>query len=146
MGAPSAGVRFALGSANTSSGSLFIESRRRGIFCSSPCAAGRRLGLDALSAALIQTAVQPSVQRMPAAVLALLETVVGFVLGLLLLRVLGEKAWHHAIALSVGSCSPSTSGRSRRWDRERYKSSVHSICTEVANQQTLLHNSPAVFH
>ena len=39
---------------------------------------------------------------MPAAVLALLATVVGFVLGLLLLRVLGEKAWHHAIALSVG--------------------------------------------
>lgn len=27
---------------------------------------------------------------------------IGFVLGLLLLRVFGEKAWHHAIALSVG--------------------------------------------
>jgi hypothetical protein len=40
--------------------------------------------------------------RMPAALLALLATGIGFVLGLLLLRVLGEKAWHHAIALSVG--------------------------------------------
>jgi len=39
---------------------------------------------------------------MPAALLALLATGIGFVLGLLLLRVLGEKAWHHAIALSVG--------------------------------------------
>lgn len=39
---------------------------------------------------------------MPAALLALLATGAGFVLGLILLRVLGEKAWHHAIALSVG--------------------------------------------
>jgi hypothetical protein len=66
MGATSAVVRFALGSANTSSGSFFIESRRRGIFCSSPCAAGTRLGgrwtlcprtasgLDALPVALIR--------------------------------------------------------------------------------------------
>ena len=37
-----------------------------------------------------------------AALLALLATAIGFALGLLLLRVLGEKAWHHGIALSVG--------------------------------------------
>jgi len=39
---------------------------------------------------------------MAAALLALAATGIGFVLGLLLLRVLGEKAWHHGIALSVG--------------------------------------------
>jgi hypothetical protein len=39
---------------------------------------------------------------MPAALLSLVATAIGFVLGLVLLRVLGEKAWHHGIALSVG--------------------------------------------
>ena len=37
-----------------------------------------------------------------AVLLALAATGIGFVLGLVLLYVLGEKAWHHAVALSVG--------------------------------------------
>jgi L-asparagine transporter-like permease len=39
---------------------------------------------------------------MGAVVLALTATAVGFVLGLVLLCVLGDKAWSHAVALSVG--------------------------------------------
>lgn len=39
---------------------------------------------------------------MGAVVLALTATVVGFVLGLVFLYALGDKAWSHAVALSVG--------------------------------------------